>query len=195
MATSLSSCIPKDSGVCLFPAGLKDGPLPTHYEPLESPVGNMLYPEHVNQSRGQANGSGRQQLRRFSRPAFSLRPHDLSTHRASHRRRNVPLCSRIWRSFSQNCFVRFPLNSPRDWKFEHGDCVTIETPRGRIRSARHGHVANAPIYIDGQKVHQVGLAIPLGIQRTGQRRHRQRSRGSFPKSQMFASWKPRLASV
>ena len=25
------------------PAGLKDGPLPTHYEPLESPVVNALY--------------------------------------------------------------------------------------------------------------------------------------------------------
>lgn len=26
-------------------SGLKDGPLPTHYEPLESPVTNALYPE------------------------------------------------------------------------------------------------------------------------------------------------------
>ena len=26
-------------------SGLKDGPLPAHYEPLESPVGNPLYPE------------------------------------------------------------------------------------------------------------------------------------------------------
>ena len=27
------------------PSGLLDGPLPTHYEPLESPVPNLLYPE------------------------------------------------------------------------------------------------------------------------------------------------------
>ena len=26
------------------PSGLKDGPLPTHYEPVESPVANPLYP-------------------------------------------------------------------------------------------------------------------------------------------------------
>ena len=25
------------------PAGLKDGPLPAHYEPLESPVSNRIY--------------------------------------------------------------------------------------------------------------------------------------------------------
>src|SRR5947209_19860089 len=28
------------------PAGLVDGPLPTHYEPAESPLPNLLYPEH-----------------------------------------------------------------------------------------------------------------------------------------------------
>src|SRR5262249_21894284 len=30
----------------LYPPGIKDGPLPTHYEPVESPVGNLLYPKH-----------------------------------------------------------------------------------------------------------------------------------------------------
>ena len=27
------------------PSGLLDGPLPTHYEPIESPVDNLLYPD------------------------------------------------------------------------------------------------------------------------------------------------------
>ena len=41
--------IMKPDGVAwLFaPSGTKDGPLPTHYEPLESPVGNLLYPEQT----------------------------------------------------------------------------------------------------------------------------------------------------
>ena len=30
------------------PTGLKDGPLPTHYEPLESPVRNDLYRQQSN---------------------------------------------------------------------------------------------------------------------------------------------------
>ena len=30
---------------CTRPRGLLDGPLPTHYEPFESPVPNLLYPE------------------------------------------------------------------------------------------------------------------------------------------------------
>ena len=36
---------PEGLGRLYVPSGLKDGPLPTHYEPLESPVGNMLYPD------------------------------------------------------------------------------------------------------------------------------------------------------
>ena len=37
-------------GRCLLfvPSGLKDGPLPTHYEPVESPVANPLYPQQIN---------------------------------------------------------------------------------------------------------------------------------------------------
>ena len=32
----------------LFSLGIKDGPLPAHYEPVESPVGNLLYPKQNN---------------------------------------------------------------------------------------------------------------------------------------------------
>ena len=42
---------PEGLGRLFVPSGLKDGPLPTHYEPLESPVGNALYPERQNKSR------------------------------------------------------------------------------------------------------------------------------------------------
>ena len=35
---------PDGVGWIWVPSGLKDGPLPTHYEPLESPVENALYP-------------------------------------------------------------------------------------------------------------------------------------------------------
>ena len=32
-------------GWLFAPSGLLDGPLPTHYEPIESPVANLLYPQ------------------------------------------------------------------------------------------------------------------------------------------------------
>src|SRR5207249_12101597 len=35
-------------GWIYVPKGLKDGPLPTHYEPLESPVSDELYSRETN---------------------------------------------------------------------------------------------------------------------------------------------------
>ena len=35
---------PDGVGWLFAPRGVKDGPLPAHYEPVESPVGNLLHP-------------------------------------------------------------------------------------------------------------------------------------------------------
>ena len=36
------------SAMLFVPSGLKDGPLPTHYEPVESPVRNLIYRQQTN---------------------------------------------------------------------------------------------------------------------------------------------------
>ncbi len=38
---------PDGLGWLYAPGAVKDGPLPTHYEPVESPVGNLLYPKQT----------------------------------------------------------------------------------------------------------------------------------------------------
>ncbi len=43
-----SSCGRTDLGWLFVPAGLVDGPLPTHYEPVESPVANSLYKQQTS---------------------------------------------------------------------------------------------------------------------------------------------------
>ena len=48
------------------PNGLKDGPLPAHYEPFESPVSNRLYRQQVNPVRG-PESAPRQRLRPVAR--------------------------------------------------------------------------------------------------------------------------------
>ena len=70
-------------------AGLADGPLPTHYEPPESPVKNLMYSEqgspaskHYESPDNQANPSRERRL--------PLRVHDLPAHGASHRGRDEP---------------------------------------------------------------------------------------------------------
>ena len=43
--TNLLFFMPTVSDGYGFPPGLNDGPLPAHYEPIESPVRNPIYPE------------------------------------------------------------------------------------------------------------------------------------------------------
>jgi formate dehydrogenase major subunit len=40
--------MPDGLGWLFVPSGLQDGPMPTHYEPVESPVENQLYGEQIN---------------------------------------------------------------------------------------------------------------------------------------------------
>ncbi len=40
-------------GALFVPSGLKDGPLPTHYEPQETPFPNPLYGQRANPTRQQ----------------------------------------------------------------------------------------------------------------------------------------------
>src|SRR5581483_10405066 len=46
--TAPFSMRPDGKGWLYVPAGLVDGPLPTHYEPVESPVANLLYRQQTS---------------------------------------------------------------------------------------------------------------------------------------------------
>ena len=52
-------------------SGLEDGPLPTHYEPLESPVGNPLYPGGRRTRRPTSSKRPDEPLRGFATTAVS----------------------------------------------------------------------------------------------------------------------------
>ena len=77
-------------GWLYVPKGLKDGPLPTHYEPLESPVSNELYSHNTNppvhwfpRAENRFAASGRFEV--------SICPHDVSADRTPYRRRHVAI--------------------------------------------------------------------------------------------------------
>jgi formate dehydrogenase major subunit len=75
-------------GRLFVPEGLKDGPLPSHYEPLESPVRNEIYGQQSNPPAMRSSGA---RIRwRIPRPA-PARAHHLPAHRAPHRGRHEPL--------------------------------------------------------------------------------------------------------
>ena len=93
--TTRSSCRPTGEGWLYAPSGLVDGPLPTHYEPEESPVRNAALrsaaqpgpqdrPHDAAQPLPPERGRGRSR-------GLPVRAHHLPAHRALHRRRDEPL--------------------------------------------------------------------------------------------------------
>ncbi len=110
------------------PSGVKDGPLPTHYEPVESPVRNALY--------GQQDNPAAKRWERpdnvyhaGGRPALPLRHHHLPADRASRRRHADRAMYPPWPSCSPRASARFPRSWPS------GSAIAMatgssSTPRG-----------------------------------------------------------------
>ena len=77
-ATIPSSCSPMVRAGFLLPTGLQDGPLPTHYEPLESVLQNPLYGQQCNPARLEYDRPDNPMARAYSDPRF---PYVITTYR------------------------------------------------------------------------------------------------------------------
>ena len=80
-------------GWLFTPTGLVDGPLPTHYEPIESPAPNVLYPQQRNSPVLKALGRRRQSPAPAGGPGLPLRADHLPPDRAPPLRRDEPLAA------------------------------------------------------------------------------------------------------
>ncbi len=83
-----------DGKAWLFaPSGVADGPLPTHYEPHESPVRNLLYGQQASPVRkiyGRPDNPSNPAPPEAAPRGVSLRVHRGAAHRAPHRGRHEP---------------------------------------------------------------------------------------------------------
>ena len=81
-----------DGKAWLFsPSGLQEGPLPTHYEPLESVIQNPLYGQQCNPVRLGYERPRNPMHRPFRRRTLSLRADHLPADRAPHGGRHVAM--------------------------------------------------------------------------------------------------------
>ena len=156
--------IMKPDGVAwLFaPSGAKDGPLPTHYEPLESPVGNLLYP-------GQTCTPG---VRTFPGPLNRLVPAPetefpvvATTYRLTEHYLSGPM-SRFnsWLNELQpEMFVELSPELAAERGIVHGGWMTVSSARGRIEARAMVTRRMRPLVVDGRVIHQVGLPFHWGF--------------------------------
>jgi formate dehydrogenase major subunit len=156
---------PDGLGWLFAPSGLVDGPLPTHYEPHESPVKNLLY------DRVDANPT-RQRLREETNPynpsagapGADVFPYTFTTYRLTEHHtaggmsRTLPYLSEL----QPEMFVEVSPDLAAERALVHGDWATIVTARAAIEARVLVTDRMRPVIVDGRPVHQVGLPYHWG---------------------------------
>ena len=112
------------------PVGLKDGPLPAHYEPLESPVRNPLYRQQINPA---ADAKVRPDNAYAQSPDRHF-PYVLTTYRLTEHHTSGAM-SRILPHLAElqpELFCELSPELAAERGIEPGGWVTVITARGRI---------------------------------------------------------------
>src|SRR2546423_1170137 len=139
--------------------GTKDGPLPTHYEPVESPLPNALYPQRINPT-----------AQRDAVPLNPSEPMDPrypiigTTFRVTEQYLSGPMSR--WDSWLNELqpamFVEMSPALAEERGIAHGDWVILTSPRGAIEARAMVTPRLTPLRVQGRTVHQVCLPIHYG---------------------------------
>jgi formate dehydrogenase major subunit len=152
---------PEGFGRLYVPSGLKDGPLPTHYEPLESPTGNLLYPKHkTNPAANRMQASDN----RYADSPDPRYPYVLTTYRLTehHTAGGMSRYLSHLAELQPALFCEISIELANELGIEHSSFVTVETPRGAIQARAMVTSRIAPVRIAGKIVHQVCLPYHWG---------------------------------
>jgi formate dehydrogenase major subunit len=150
-----------DGKAWLFaPSGLKDGPLPTHYEPVESPVRNPVYTRQDSPV-----------AKKWARPDNPYHevgdpryPYVMTTYRLTeHHSGGIP--TRMVPSTAElqpEAFVELSPELADVLEVQNLDWVTVSTARGEVEAKALVTERMRPLDIDGRRVHQVGMPWHFG---------------------------------
>ena len=151
---------PDGVGWIYVASGLKDGPLPAHYEPLESIINNPMYEQQTNPA---ANRKKRPD-NPYAAPHDARFPFILSTYRLTEHHTAGGM-SRYLSHLSELQPELFTEVSPElagQAGLKHGDWATIVTARALIEARVLVTPRIRPLRIAGRIVHQVGLPYHWG---------------------------------
>jgi formate dehydrogenase major subunit len=147
------------------PQGLEDGPLPTHYEPHESPFENALYSQRANPRRQQNKELAEDPYNPVNgEPGAEIYPYVVTTYRLTEHHtaggmtRSVPYLAEL----QPQMFCEVHPDLAREVGLEHGGWATIYTSRSAIEARVLVTDRMRPVRMDGREVHQVGLPYHWG---------------------------------
>ncbi len=150
-----------DGKASLFvPSGLKDGPLPTHYEPVEAPIRNPMYKVQGNPT-----------AKRWEHwdnplhdPGSPDYPYALTTYRLTEHHsggtptRSVPTTAEL----QPEGFAEISYELAEELGIKNLDWVVLTTARGEIETRALLTHRLRPFHYDGRIIHQIGLPWHFG---------------------------------
>jgi formate dehydrogenase major subunit len=144
------------------PSGLLDGPMPTHYEPIESPVDNLLYPDvranptalSWNRPDNPYNVAGDP---RYPLVATTFRLTE--RHTAGAMSRNLPWLAEL----QPEMFAEIDPVLAQDRGIEDGGWMTVMTERAEIEAKAKVTQRMRPLKVDGRMLHQIALPWHWGF--------------------------------
>ena len=155
---------PDGLGWLYAPAGLVDGPLPTHYEPHESPLGNALYPVDASPTRQRLRDDANPYHRSDGDPAADVFPYVLTTYRITehHTAGGMSRWLAYLAELQPEAFVEVSPELAAERGLLHGGWATIVTARAAIEARVMVTDRVKPLHVQGRVVHQVGLPYHWG---------------------------------
>jgi formate dehydrogenase major subunit len=149
-------------GWLYVPGGLLDGPLPTHYEPAESPVHNPLYEQQASPV-----------LKYWKDPANPLAgvadpkfPYVMTTYRltehylAGAMSRWLPWLTEL----QPELFVEISPELAQEKGIQNLDWVRVSSPRSHVRAKALVTRRLRPLQINGKTLHHVGMPWHWGYE-------------------------------
>jgi formate dehydrogenase major subunit len=153
-------------GWLFAPKGMAEGPLPEHYEPVESPVANPLHPKtqinpvvkvfNTDANEDQQIGDSVGTPDKFPIVCTTFR---LTEHwQTGTMSRTLP-----WLAEAQpDMFVELSKELAEEKGISNGDQVVVSSARGQIQVVALVTGRWKPLNIDGQRIHQMGMPWHYG---------------------------------
>jgi formate dehydrogenase major subunit len=146
------------------PAGVGEGPLPTHYEPQDSPVRNRLHRQQRNPARQVYEHQDNRYTADPGDPQNEVFPYVLTTYRltehftAGGMSRWTPYLAELQPEF----FVEVSPELASERGLQHGGWATAISPRGVVEARVMVTDRMTPLRIDQRTLHQIGMPYHWG---------------------------------
>ncbi len=145
----------------LFSNSMVDGPLPEHYEPVESPIENPLHPKVsaspvaflYDQAAGRPNRFGTSDEFPVVATTYRLTEHE------HYITQQIPHLVQL----QPEAFVELPEGLAQEKGIKNGDMVRVQSKRGKIEVRAIVSRRLGQLDVGGKKVWQIGIPIHWGF--------------------------------